>query len=165
MSDKPENAETVRFWALILVLPALAAFLGMLAKFHLHIRLLALASGDTQGVWAGMAAPMVMSLLIAMLFLAVQMAVVGRIYRIAIFPVRFTWRSSVADKPLIQSASSVALVAVTAGIALALWAAPFVVPGKTHWAGFTTFLVATAILAGLIVAPMIVHGERSSTAV
>ena len=161
MSDKPENARTARFWALVLLLPALASFLGMLGRIYLNVRWPALASSDTEGVWADMVAPMVMSTVIVMFFLAVQMSVVGKIYRIGIFPIRFTWRASNLDRPLIQTACSAALLAATAGIALALWVAPFVVPGETSWVGFTTFMVATAGLAGLIIAPMIVRGERA----
>lgn len=163
MSDRRENALPARVWALVLLLPALASFLGMLAKDYLAIRMLAPVSGDTVSVLGTMVAPMVMSILMAMLFLAVQIAIVGWIYRIGIFPITTTWRSADVDRPSIRTASTFTLMGVTIGIAFALWVEPFVFAGNVPWAGFTSFMVASALLAGLFVAPMIIRGERAST--
>lgn len=159
MSDRPDNALPNRVWALILLIPGLASFLGMLAKDYMAIRWLAPVSGDAVSAWG----PIVASIVTAMFFLVVQMVIVGRIYRIDIFPITTTWRSPEAGTPSIKSASSVALVAAITGIALALWVEPLVFAGRVSKVGFATFLVATACLAGLIVVPMIIRGERART--
>ena len=162
MSDRSDNALPARLWALILLMPGSASFLGMLAKDYLAVRWLAPVPGDAVIAWGTMGASIV-SILSAMFFLAVQIVIVGRIYRIDIFPITTIWRSPEAGTPLMRSASSVALVAATTGVALALWAESLVFAGGVSKVGFATFLVATAGLAGLIIAPMIMRGERAGT--
>ena len=160
MDDKSESLHSARFWALMLLLPALGSFLGMLAEIYLNIRWLAFASDIKESVWIHMVAPTVMGGLMALLIVVVQMAIVGKFYRIDIsidiFPI--FGRSSARGSPWILVANAAAFAGV---VAASNWVAPLMVAGTTYGVGPNTFMAGVFISQILLVAPMIVLCERA----
>lgn len=157
MSDKPETVVSARFRALIVLVPALGSFLGMLAAIYLNIQWLAFVSGETGSVWVDTIAPIVMGCLMALLVLAVQKATVGKIYRIGAFPKSVDL--SAQDAPW---AAFAFLVAIASAAIAIFGVAPFMVAGETLLGvGPNAFMIATLIFAGLFLAPMIGYGERT----
>jgi hypothetical protein len=155
MADQPDSLESARFRAFILLMPAVPAFLGMLAEIHLNQRWLAFASVGTASLWVDTIMPAAMGTLLALPIVAAQVAVVGLTYRIGVFPL--TWR--VAERDVRWRL--VGFLAAAAGTLATVWAAPLLVDGRASGAGPNAFLVATFLFTFFLVAPAIIRGERA----
>lgn len=165
MDTSPAESMNARLWALILLLPALTAFIGMLANILLYVRWLAPAAGATESDWSKYVAPIAMGEVMAILIITLQMIIIARTFRIDVFPITYSFRTTDIESPLTQIACVVACAAVAAGAAVAnLWVAPFLVAGQPYsGAGIIGFMVVTCMAAAMLIAPMIVHGERLRT--